>query len=462
MNPVIANLKQLYQHRMSWYFLVLLILVKVIVVKKGLFFGASGIDMKILLMIYLICGVIVGGNVADILGKPFVFCLPNHIQSAQKMLLSVWLIILLLFSFLMILLFFMGHPIDYGFCLCFMGFITLNYWAGTMVILPAGVLNLMAVYMVVAFTPNRFIENMINNQPWGAVLICGILSCLIYYAIGRRENVRRLCGRSWRGILEPSKINIFFISNPNIHQNKPLNRVTERIGDFVTKQITSHQNTKFSVHLWSQAYLILTPVIHFWKQVLFSGLFLLCFQGYLIFHFQGVKLAMFESVWFVAVSAFFSMLLYGNQRYDTFLLTGRREYFLRGLFLLIISTLACLGFLGALLFLVNLWSEIFPTMVFMGKSYEISQIPWVFMGIPILWMPLFSGVLIFQRKTMVNIALPWILFIAILISGYAAMAYSEGSFLFHLPMLLSAMAISWGIHLVVLYDRCMKQSLWQD
>ncbi|MBU4316353.1 MAG: hypothetical protein KKF30_03675 [Proteobacteria bacterium] len=171
---------------------------------------------------------------------------------------------------------------------------------------------------------------------------------------------------------------------------------------------------------------------------------------------------MFESVWFVAVSAFFSMLLYGNQRYDTFLLTGRREYFLRGLFLLIISTLACLGFLGALLFLVNLWSEIFPTMVFMGKSYEISQIPWVFMGIPILWMPLFSGVLIFQRKTMVNIALPWILFIAILISGYAAMAYSEGSFLFHLPMLLSAMAISWGIHLVVLYDRCMKQSLWQD
>ena len=98
MKPLTANFKTLYQCKKLWIFHLTFI---------GIYTGAAtsneiGIvdftSMAIFSLLHFFCGCVIASVAADIFSKPFAFCLPGQIKSAQKMIFLIWLLITVIFT----------------------------------------------------------------------------------------------------------------------------------------------------------------------------------------------------------------------------------------------------------------------------------------------------------------------------------------------------------------------------
>lgn len=456
MKPLTANLKILYQFPRVWFFHCILII--------GILMLLGPIFIKLSLLFILWYGVAIGSITRGLLSKPFAFCLSGHVKEAQRMPLLVWLAITIVYA----LLFFMDLDHRYALFVGSIGLISLSYWLGVVVIIPKGRYISFATFLIIILILQRnpnlktIIEQISLTHAWAIAFVGGILSYLIYRAIGSKENVRRLCAMPWLGSVATNieKQNRFNRERMRMKQNHKLDRTSSSTESLFSKRIRSNQNSTLLAHLWGQVYLTIGSPTSYWRGILIGGfciLILNCFP-LLIPSQETPQQAPGVGVVFSILACIGGACIFIYYRYAVFLLIGRKEHLWRGVVFLFTATLIVLGFMVMAILYSNLISgSLFPIM-FEGRSY-LPHIRWVFLVIPVLLIPLFGGLVILFRKGGGLIAMGSTIIIVIAASFYMVEVMESRPFVTHLLIILSTAVITWGFHLAVLYYDSMKRSL---
>ena len=160
---------------------------------------------------------------------------------------------------------------------------------------------------------------------------------------------------------------------------------------------------------------------------------------------------------FVIVSICVS-IIFQYHRFDISLLIGRKEYFWRRLVLLFTVIFMSLVFMAVLFLLSNLLSGVLLTIVFEGASF-LPAMNWVLLVVPVLMIPLFGGLFILFRDTILMISIIMMLIFVATATFSVVIALETAPFTVGLMIILSAAVITWGCFLAALYYDSMKRSL---
>ena len=454
MKPLTANLKTLYQSPKIWLFHGILMIVILMLLEP--------IFIKLSLLFILWYGVAIGSITRGLLSKPFAFCLSGHVKEAQRMPLLVWLVITIVYA----LLFFMDLDHRYALFVGSIGLISLSYWLGVVIIIPKGRYISFATFLIIILTLQRnpnlntIIEQMSLTHAWAIAFVGGILSYLIYRAVGSKENVRRLCAMPWLGSVATNieKQNRFNRERMRMKQNHKPDRAALWSESFFLERIRSNQTATFFAHLWGQVYLTIGSPTSYWRGILIGGfciLILNCFP--LIIPSQETP-QQGVGVVFSIIACIGGACIFIYYRYAVFLLIGRKEHLWRGVVFLFTATLIVLGFMVMAILYSNLISgSLFPIM-FDGRSY-LPRIRWVSLIIPVLLIPLFGGLIILFKKGGGLIAMSSTIILVLAASLFMVEVMESRPFVIHLLIIFSTAVITWGFHLAVLYYDSMKRSL---
>ena len=459
MKPLTANLKLLYKCKELWpgHFL-LLVGISLVPVAVDKFDNIEFPFMTVSLAFIFAFGANLGGMSAEMLGKPFGFCLAGQIKAVQKMFLLVWLSVTALITPLMIALSSMNVKNELVHFLGAIGIISLSYWVGVTVILPKGrfaaLLFFFFIFFMIPFSiisGTDFVELIFIAHPWELFLLSSILIYLIYRAVGRIESSNRLYLR------------LFNREDILLNKDKRPGRTSLRVGSFFSERILSNQNTSLLAHLWGQIYFIIGPFATNWKGNFIGILFaVICFSfTYLL---PGMRTFIFHLSIFILASLFCSIAystdsgIFNYRRYSLFLLMNRREHFWRGIVIMLTVIIIALGFISIFVLLFNLISESLPPAIW-GSRYPFLPFEWALLVVPIIMIPLFGGLVILFKKIRLIISMVIIFCVAVAISYTAFIVMESTPFLIDLLIVLSAIAITWGFHIAVLYYDSMKSDL---
>jgi hypothetical protein len=454
MKPLIATLKTLFQCPFLWIFHIALIGIFIGIATSDQFYTATFTPIAILMFLFFSYGGMISSMVADILSKPFTFYLPGHMKMAQRMLFITWLSITVLFFLIVRGIHFNDFKtIDAFFIVC-ISLISLSYWAGVFILSQVGWLIILIPFLLfLSFLQLRYrmiaIEPMhvLPAHPWVVVFICSFFIFLIYRSVGRIENVRCLCTKPSLWLILSKGINRAPV---NMNQYQRIDPTVQSIGSFFSERVSTNYNSRFLANLWGQVYLFVGPLITyrkiFWLQGLWFGIvFFFAFTGRL----QVQGSFVIDLINFILVSLF-SSLIFNHHGFNPFLLIGRREYFWRGMTILLISISIALAFMTLCIFLFNQFSR------------NSSPIDWIFLIVPIMTIPLFGGLIILldkYDKVLLIISMVIAILISLGLSYWAVVVMKNTSFYIDLLIILFAAAITWGFHIAVLYYDSLKRSL---
>ena len=105
MKPLIANFKTLYQCKKLWIFHLTVIGIYTGVATSNEFNTIDLISIAMFSLLHFYYGCVIGSIATEIFSKPFAFCLPDQIKSAQKMIFLIWLLITVIFTLMAVSLF---------------------------------------------------------------------------------------------------------------------------------------------------------------------------------------------------------------------------------------------------------------------------------------------------------------------------------------------------------------------
>ncbi len=453
MKPITANLKILYQCPRMWlyhFFGILGILTMTMQI-----YGYGGLPLWLILAY----GAGIGVIIRETLRKPFTFCLPGHTKSAQKLLFLVWLAMTIIYS----LLFLMSTRSNYAFFIGSIGLLSLTYCLGFIVIIPKGRFITAATFLTIGNTYPK-ISKTIEINPWLGTLICGILSYLIYRAVGRKDNVRRLCVMPWLEYFttDVAKQNRYMRERMHMKNDHSRDRASELAGSFFSKRIMSNRNSRPLAHLWGQVYLTIgSLIITRWRGILIAGLCILIYLNCLPLIYppqreisqQGPGISWI----FIILASAMGGGIFVTNRFDIFLLIGRKECLWRSLVFLFSVIFVISGFMAAYALLSNLLSGRILPILFEGRSY-LPSIGWILPVVPVFMIPFLGGLVIMFRESGIILKL-FMIGIAVAASLYLVDVMENTPFMIDLLIILSAVAITWGFHLAVLYYSSVKRSL---
>ena len=461
MKPLTVNLKHLYQCRIMWIYHFMIIMTYFIFI--------ASINMKksvveppafVFFVFCFLFGWRVGSLVADVWNKPFVLSLPGQIKASKAMLLIVWFIIAVPLFILKIFVF-SEDLLSFSALMELIGILSLSFWGGVMVFQRRYIIPCLALIFLLWFHPKPM-EEIIMTYPWTVTLICLIICLLIYHTINM-ERFRYLCGNTTLAFSVSSystdKIKRINQTRLSMKQGKMYDRVIESVGKFFLERIKSKNRSPLLAHLWGQAYLAVGPFIAQWKSILPVSLIL-------AFYFWFVGRSGPDQVRFIFEWLFFTLFslagawLYTQPRFKSFILIGRKVYFLSGIIALAVSLTAVIGVMCISIILLNILSGIFSNSVLFGETFTIlPSIRCALLVVPIL-LPFFGGLFIIIKKDAI-LAIGLIMFIpASLIIPYKAIQVLEGKpFIFALMFVLLLAMLTWSFHLAALYYDSMKRSL---
>jgi hypothetical protein len=460
MKPLTANLKTLYQCRYLWIFHSMLIIVFL-----GAIIAFSEPEAEFpLIGIPLISITLYGEFIAiaagDILSKPFGFCLPGLIGIVRRFIVFIWLSIMIIFSLIVVVLYSLGFKTDYGIFIGHIGLLTICYWMGITVIINRWMLLLFLFVFLMPFFLHGMIgiETLLMPHPGSLALLSGILGYLVYRAVGRRENARRLCTKPGFGFgnFSARAQARFKRERMRRNQDQKLDRASESAGSFFSGHIRSNHHSTLLAHLWGQVYLIIGPIVAFWRAILLS-IVLFSLGLCLLQQIQGQGLYMFLLMIFITASVCVS-IIFQYHRFDISLLIGRKEYFWRGIVLLFTVLFMSLIVMAVSLLLFNLLSGILPPITFDSKPFSPAM-NWILLVFPVIMIPLFGGLFILFRKTILMISIIIMLIIVMVASLSVVIAVENAPLIIGLIIVLSAIVMTWGCFLAVLYYDSMKRSL---
>lgn len=272
-------------------------------------------------------------------------------------------------------------------------------------------------------------------------LICIILSYWLYRSIGRIEK-RHLCS-----------LTIFLREGIRFGRKGKTHRVIKGLSDFFSGRITASQNSSFLSHIWAQVYLIFGSFITNLSGWLFGIILGVCVLLGCVYYLEFILLKhspINVNYAFTLPIILLCNLFYLNyQRFNSFLLTGRRACFFRG-----ISNL----FTSILISLIMMTSFF---IIFFIISGGLPHNKWILLISPIIVIPVIGALTILLGKN------NWRLHISRLVAVFA-MAFGinylwtvdlkDTLIYFNTTDILLA-AIAVGFHLFVLHYDSMKRPL---
>ena len=451
MKPLTANFKTLYQCKKLWIFHLTFI---------GIYTGAAtsneiGIvdftSMAIFSLLHFFCGCVIASVAADIFSKPFAFCLPGQIKSAQKMIFLIWLLITVIFTLMAVSLF-KNFKTDYPIFIVSLGLMSFGYWLGVAIIPRLGLFIVILLYIILVPFLKIILKSiepmsMVLAHPWAVLLISGILSYFLYRSVGRIDNVRRLCilPSPWWQIW-----NRFNRKSFGIKQDHRIDRVVEGASNFFSGRIKSNNNSKLLAHFWGQVYLIIGSLVANWKSTLLGGLWIGLIIPYTVTEMTGNRIFLITDMMSLIIVSLLFSLIFNNIRLNLFILIERKEHFWRGVIFL--ST-------AILIFLCLIISCIF---IFSLLSGYVLSIKWILLVVPIIIVPMFGGIVILFEKDAYGLRILSMVITFLIAWGltyYLFFVIEDVPFYINLLIIIIAAAITWGLYFAVLYYISMKQSL---
>jgi len=360
MKPLTANLKTLYQFPRIWLIHCILMI--------GILMLLGPILIKLSLLFILWYGVAIGSITRGLLSKPFAFCLSGHVKEAQRIPLLVWLAITIVYA----LLFFMDLDHRYVLFVGSIGLISLSYWLGVVVIITKGRYISFATFLIIILTflrnpnVNKIIEHMPLAHAWAIAFVSGIVSYLIYRAVGSKENVRRLCAMPWLGSVATNieKQNRFNRERMRMNQNHKPDRTSPSTESLFSKRIRSNQNSTLLAHLWGQAYLTIGSPTNYWRGILIGGFWILGLNCFPLLIPSSETPQQGVGVVFGILASTGGACIFIYYRYAVFLLISRKEHLWRGVVFLFTAILIVLGFMVMAILFSNLISGVLCPIIF--------------------------------------------------------------------------------------------------
>ena len=459
MKPLIANLKTLYQCRYLWIFhLILLFNIPILGAsyKPGAEFPSLGLS----LMFTALFGEGIALIAGDILSKPYGFCLPGLIKTIRKFFVLIWLSIMIIFSLIVAVLYFTGFKIDYAIFIGHIGLLSVCYWIGITLIINRWLMFLSLLVLIIPFWMYEAvsIETILMPHPWSLAFLSGIVSYLIYRAVGRRENARRLCttpGIRFGNFSARAQAR-FKRERMRMKQYKELDRASESAGSFFSGRIRSDHHPNLLAHLWGQVYLVIGPFAAVWRAILLG---IVLFPLVLCLLQQRQEQGVFVFVLSICIiTSLLVSMIFQSHRFDISLLIGRKEYFWRRIVLLFTVILMSLVVIAVSLLLFSLLSGILLPITFESKPFSPTMY-WILLVVPVLMIPLFGGLFILFKDTILMISIIMMLIFVATATFSVVMALETAPFIVGLMIILSAAVMIWGYFLAVLYYDSMKRSL---
>ena len=442
MKPIIANLKTLYQCKKLWLAHLMLI---------GFYFGLGTSkelgDLDIIAItafafIHFCYGWTIGALISDIFGKPFSYCLPGQKKSAQLMAFLIWLSMIVIFT-LISGSFSEGPKSGHNFSLISTGLLSLSYWLGVALISRIGLFIFVFYLLAIILFPILHAMELANPasmllaHPDTVFLICIILSFLLYRSVGRIEYVRRMC-----------MLGILRVEGIRLNKKERPDWIMKGLSDFFSGRIKSSQTTPFLSHIWAQIYLIAGPFI---TNPLGMLIILIIFGFWFFMSFTVAKQVPFfddfmNSIFIILLSSCF----FNYHRFNPFLLTGRREYFWKGITILFISISA------PLLLMIS------SIIIFFFISGSLPHINWVHLISPVIAIPFIGAFIILLDKNnrgLLMFSMVSTIVVASGLSYWGTIALRDTSLIFNSMVILNSAVITWGFHVVVLRYDSMKRPL---
>ena len=463
MKSLTANLKTLYQCRRIWIFHLILISGFITMGISSYILGAEFPFFAFPLIFITLYGEGIAMIAGEVLSRPYGFCLPGHTKTVQKFILLIWLSIMTIFFLIIATLYVNGCKTSYAIFIGYIGLFNLSYWMGITIIIKRWIIFPFLAFLGLSFTtffmPELIdIRTVLMAHPWFLTFLSGVISYMIYRAVGRRENVRRLCAKPGIGFgaFSAEAQARFKRERMRMMQYKKPDRASESAGDFFSGRIRSNHHLTLLANLWGQVYLVIGPIASSWRAILLGiVLFSLCLC--LLQQVKGQGLFMFLLMIFIAASVMIS-IIFQYHRFDISLLIGRKEYFWRRIFLLFTIIFISLGIMASSFLLFNLLSGFLLPITFEKKSFS-PAINWILLIVPVLMIPLFGGIFILFRKTILMISIIIMLIIVMVASCSMVVAMENAPLLIGLIIILSAAVITWGYFITMLYYDSMKRSL---
>jgi|WetSurMetagenome_2_1015567.scaffolds.fasta_scaffold34026_2 hypothetical protein len=471
MKPLAANLKLLYHHHMMW--ITFLILISYIIIASLLVHIQSPFNKPLIFILFnsSFLGIAIGSISASIWNKPFAFVLPGHIKVVKKMLILIWLFVTLIGTASIAGMLLPEIRKEYAVLTALIGIISLIYWAsvGSHTIheghlkIVSLVLSMLPILLILSSFIRDAASSFLITHPWIMSLTGGMISYLIYRDITRRDNIRSLCDSPYSGFLDgldKKRLKKLTQARLQMKQDQKPSRTSELAANFFPGHIKNRARSIFLPHMWGQIYISIGRLTGYWKWLLLNSLFLPIGLS-LIARIDESGIIRFDAVIFILVSAL-GAIMCADLRYDIhFLLRSRSNYFHQGIVAMLTALLIVVGFMLISILFSHALSAILPSLMLMGKPFEIVPINFGWIFIPVTILPLIAGffVLLKGRSFMMGAILIFMTIILVQVFYSLTERWEHIPLMYGLIFFMIVAALTWGFHLTVLYYDSMKRSL---
>lgn len=470
MKPLAANLKHLYQSpNMLVTFLLLISYILMALVS----YHRPDPFLRPLAFILLntsFLGLVIGSIAGDVWNKPFAFVLPGHVKTAKKMLILIWLFVTLIGTASISGMFLPEIRKDYAVLTALIGIISLLYWAGVgLHTIRKGYLKI--VFFILYMSPFLMMSTFIRNtafssliaHPWIMSFTGSLISYLMYRDIIHRDNIRQLCDSPYAGIFDgfdKRKLKKLTQARLRMKQDQKQSPINELAANFFSDHIKNRFQSSFLPHMWGQIYISIGRLTGYWKRLLLNSLFLPIFLSFMA-RIDESGIIGFDAVIFIMVSALGALMCTSLRSDIHFLLRSRSNYFHQGIAAMLTALLIVMGFMLISILFSHALSAIVPSLMLMGKPFEIIPINFGWIFIPVTILPLIAGffVLLKGRSLMMGAILIFMTIILVQVFYTLTERWEHIPFMYGLIFFMIITALTWGFHLTVLYYDSMKRSL---
>ncbi|MCH7557959.1 MAG: hypothetical protein IIB56_10940 [Planctomycetes bacterium] len=463
MGILTVNLKHLYQRRGLWLVYVCLGILVFVGIAAALDKPATGKGKFIIpVASALFVGFLSAALAAEVVNKPFSYCLPGHRKVPRKFIFSVGVVTNLLGS--LVFLMYPGlHSWQRVLVICSAFFAGLVfYWIG---VLSAFVVSTSAAW--VGFLPwliigggffdlHITIERTIVENPLGVTLLGAFSSIAAWIWLGNANWARRYCGVPWIGLFDAwnrDKLRKYKQLRANIKWDKLKKHPNPWVERFFLGRMNKCDYIGQGRYIWGGLYTTYGIVLSQWKGVLscvFIALLMLCFLCYMgsaatfmLFFMPGFM------IMHMRTPLYSSIPVSG----------GRNERFYTTMTLVAATAVLITALVTIIAALTVALTAIMPNITLRGSTFTFHPAIITLFFVPLLIIPVGSTLqLIFYRRPIFMVLSVMLLFMLLFFIGNilrkplnAAMANPVS--------IVTLLVLSWLIFVLVLRRICMRRCL---
>ncbi len=463
MGILTVNLKHLYQRRGLWLVYVFLGLLVFAGIAEAMDKHAAGKGKFIILVASaLFVGFLSVTLAAEVVNKPFSYCLPGHRKVPRKFIFSAGVVANLLVSLIFVL-----YPgLGWGqwipvICSVFFAGLVF-YWIGVLSafgVRNSGVWIGFLPWLIIGggfFDLHITIERIIVENPLGVTLLGAFSSIAAWIWLGNVDLARRYCGVPWVGLFDAwnrDKTQKYKQLRASVKWDKLKNHPKPWVERFFLGKMNKCDYLGTGRYIWGGLYTTYGIVLSQWKAVVLSGVFIvllmLCFLCY-----------MRQTTFMLFFMPGFMIMYMRTPLYSSMPISGGRNERLYTTMTLVATTAVLITALVTVMAALSVaLTAIMPDITLRGSTFTFHAANIELVFVPLLIIPIASTFqLIFYRK-LIFMVLSIMLLVMLLFFIGAILRKPLDAAMLNPVSIVSLLVLSWLIFVLVLRHICMRRCL---